>query len=477
MTRSARQIWSDAGARLRDEAGIGLVETLVAIIILVIGLLAVFQVFDVSTRTTFRTEQSQVATDVAQQEMERIRNLDYDQIALSSTPSHINDGNDPRERVEADAPGTRFDASNNGSLFEMVLNGGPLDAGGTIDCSGANAPCISPGPEPFTSGDVNGEIFRFVVWRNDTACSPAVCAGSQDLKRVIVAVRLDEAVVTGERPYVEVQSDFIDPDASLTSDLPSGNEVNVPQQFWLTDTTCNNSQRQAIVNNDPSPEGHRLHNTLGTCTTGLQTGSTSGAPDLLEVEPPPDPSPADPADPAIYDYATDLEPASGPDNDEGLQLVRHPTDAGCSYTGGSGGNAWERVHRWVTPTIGFYPVTSFVLTGTATLELYLRSLGGAQHDVRVCTYLFQRTSEDGGVATDVLIDTDSFLTSPQVDDVWRRYRFSLTFPAKTIAATERLGVAVSVNRNGTPADTVQFLYDHADYQSRLEVVTSTPVSE
>ena len=456
--------------RLHDEAGFGIVETLVAIIILVIALLAVLQLFDASTRTTFRAEQSQVANDVAQREMEKIRALDYNQIAMTSLPTFVDDDNDPRQRVN----GTRFDASDNGALFEMVHNGGPLDGGGTVQ-NGA----IASGPEDFTSGDISGKIFRFVVWRNDATCSPTVCAGSQDLKRVIVAVKLDVVPASYPRPYIEVQSDFINPDATLTSDLPTGAEVNVPQQFWLTDTTCNNDHRQAIVNsggNLPN-EGHSLHNTLGACTSGLQTGSTSGAPEVLETEPPPDSAPNDPDDPAIYDYATDLEPSSGPDDDQGLQLVRHPTDSGCSYTGGSGSNNWQRVHRWVTPRISAFPVTSFVLTGTATLELYMRSLGGAQNDARVCTFLFRRTGESGGVATDVIVDSDSFLTSPQLTSEWTRYRFPLTFSAATLASTERLGVAVSVNRSGTPADTIQVLYDHPNYQSRLEVVTSTPLSE
>jgi type II secretory pathway pseudopilin PulG len=458
--------------RLRDESGFGLIETLVAIIILVIGLLAVLQLFDVSTRTTYRAEQSQVANDVAQREIEKIRNLDYDQIAMTSLPTFVDDDNDPRQRVE----GTRFDAGNNGSLFEMVHNGGPLDGGGTVQGG-----TIAAGPESFTSGDVSGQIFRFVVWRNDPTCSPNVCAGSQDLKRVIVAVKLAAGGASYPRPYIEVQSDFINPDASLTSDLPTGAEVNVPQQFWLTDTTCDHDQRQPIDGSggDLVNEGHSLHNTLGACTSGLKTGSTAGAPDLIEVEPPPDPSPNDPDDPAIYDYATDLEPTSGPDDDEGLQVVTQGTSDGCSYSGGTGGTGIpaQRVHRWVTPLISHFPVTSFVASGTATVELYLRSLGGAQHAARICTYLFRRTGESGGTATDVVFDSDSFLTSPQLSDEWTRYRFSLTFPATTIASTARLGLAISVDRSGTPADTIQILYDHPDFQSRLEVVTSTPVSE
>jgi hypothetical protein len=134
------------------------------------------------------------------------------------------------------------------------------------------------------------------------------------------------------------------------------------------------------------------------------------------------------------------------------------------------------VHRWATPTIANFPVTSFVMSGSASVVLYLRSLGGAQHSGRVCTYLYKRTSESGGVATDSLIDADSFSIS-QVPTSWASFSRNLTFPQTTVTATQRLVLAVSIDRNGTPADTVQMLYDHPDYQSRLEVITSTPLNE
>jgi hypothetical protein len=134
------------------------------------------------------------------------------------------------------------------------------------------------------------------------------------------------------------------------------------------------------------------------------------------------------------------------------------------------------VHRWATPPIATFPVTQFAMTGTASLVLYAKSLGGAQHSGRICTYLYKRTSESGGVATDTLIDTEAFSVA-QVPPTWSSFSRTLTFPSTTITSTQRLVLAISVDRNGTPADTVQVLYDHPDFQSRLEVITSTPLSE
>ena len=99
------------------------------------------------------------------------------------------------------------------------------------------------------------------------------------------------------------------------------------QQFFLTDTPCasgGTTSRQEITGD------HLLHNTLGTCASGLQTGTTDGAPDALLLGGPPDPAPEDPSNPLLYDYSNDsyLEPT--PDTDKGLQIRRDDT-SGCHY--------------------------------------------------------------------------------------------------------------------------------------------------
>jgi type II secretory pathway pseudopilin PulG len=446
-----------------------IVEVVVAILLLGIGMLAVLQVFDASTRNNFRSEQSQVANNVAQRELEQIRSLDYERIALTTQPAFVDDDNDPRQRVD----GTRFDASNNGAYSEMVFDGSPLEAGGTV----SNA-LIAAGPTDFTSGDITGDIFRFVVWRNDPTCSQAACPGSQDLKRVIVAVRLDTVGSSpSERPYIEVQSDFVDPEAASEPDIPGGSGVSV-SQFWLTDTPCDSDTRQAIVTDPETPtEGHTLHNTLGPCLAGRQSGATPGAPDLLHVEPAPDPSPNDPDDPPVLDYATDLErPAGDPDDDGGLQMVRQDA-SGCSFIGGTSETAYQKVHRWLTKPINPAQLPDgFVMDGTATVELFVRTLGGANHSGRICTYLFIRNLVNGNVV-DTMIDEDQFTVSPWPSSNWERVRIPLAFGSTTVGPDQRLGLAISIERGETPAETVQILYDHPEAQSRLEVKSPTPIGE
>jgi hypothetical protein len=50
----------------------------------------------------------------------------------------------------------------------------------------------------------------------------------------------------------------------------------------------------------------------------------------------------------------------------------------------------------------------------------------------------------------------------------------MQFTPQTVAAGARLGVAVSVDRQLTPAS-LEFAYDHPDYATRLEVDTTTPL--
>ena len=78
------------------EAGLTVVEVVIATFILLLGILASFQVFDAATRNTYRAEQTQVAQDRVQRELEELRDLDYDQVAMTAAPAASGSPNDPR---------------------------------------------------------------------------------------------------------------------------------------------------------------------------------------------------------------------------------------------------------------------------------------------------------------------------------------------------------------------------------------------
>ena len=231
---------------------------------------------------------------------------------------------------------------------------------------------------------------------------------------------------------------------------PTGSVVTA-QQFYLTDTPCSSSgsTTRAEITAD-----HVLHNTLGTCSNGLQTGSNRGAPDALLTGAPPDPDPEDENNPLLYDYSKDFYLFPG------LAIRRDDTN-GCHYVPSGISTPQAQVHRWVTDPMA----SNFRMTKNATIEFYTRALNDELTTGQVCVYLFKR-HEVGSppVATDTLLVDAKKVSHPYwvlraVDGqsaVLAPVRMG-TDPADDVVhleplydpAGDRIGVALSVEKNGT----------------------------
>lgn len=461
--------------REEREAGFTIVEVLVAILIVSIGAMATFTLLSAATRNAQRAEASQVALEYAEQELELLRSMEDKDLALTTTPSASTNANNPNSRVISASSTFALSRQPLGDYRELVVKNGYLYGGGHI--SGGT---VSPGPTNFTSGDVSGRVYRYIVWRNDAKCSEANCPGKQDYKQIVVAVRLNTPPSqAAERGYVEVQSNFVSPTDNKESDpIPGSNgKVITAQQFFLTDTPC--AKSGPTVRQEPTAN-HLLHNTLGTCASEPQTGTTKGAPDTLVLGSPPDPDPEDINNPARYDYANDSYLDTSPDVGVGVQIRKDDTN-GCHYTPTGTTNPESQVHRWVTDPMA----ESFVLNGKVTLEVFTQSINKAQSSGKLCIYLFKR-HEVGSppVATDTML-TDSLGATPYwtyfESPIWttelKPKLLTMTFGGApyTIPAGDRLGVAFSVERQSTPADALSFMYDHPQAPTRIEVDTSTPI--
>jgi prepilin-type N-terminal cleavage/methylation domain-containing protein len=512
----AADVKASIGQRLTRadrEAGFTLIEVLVAAVILALAALAVFGTLSAATRNAQRAQATQVALDQAQEEMEKLHALSYSELALTTTPEHVADTLNPNYRVT----GQKFEVKRESSEppSEMVVNGGPLRGSET----GIEGGVVVPGPFKFEEGNVSGQIYRYIVWRNDEECPESAvgtedfCPGDQDYKQLIVAVKLNSPVSqTAETNYVEVQSQVANPEAQAqrstqgegpgpggggngqleqeerereeredkTGELGSGKAITA-QQFFLSDTPCSASGttvRQTITGDHP------LHNTLGVCASGVQTGEKLGAPDALLREAPPDPAPEDESNPPLYNYSNDSYLAPSPDTAKGLELL-HDDTAGCHYRPTSGVHPEAKVHRWVTDVMP----REFVVSGTATLEFYSRTINEASYPGTVCVYLFKREEEEietGTKMTDVqlsnaetgfpywTISSEGNSSWPRTE--WTKLRLTMKisgapFPIQT---GERLGIALSVDAGTTPAEGIPIMYDHPNYPTRLEVDTTTP---
>jgi prepilin-type N-terminal cleavage/methylation domain-containing protein len=453
-----------------NESGFTIVEVLVAIMILAIAAMTTFSLLSAATRNAQRAKGSQVALEFAEQELEFLRSMEDKNLALISTPPPSTSTFDPNYRIRGKEFALQRDPRDDYHILvynEQELYGGGFVEGGTI----------SPGPTPFTNGDVKGHVYRYIVWRNDEKCPETKCPGKQDYKQIVVVVKLDKIPnQPAERGYFEVQSNFINPIDNAEKDPKPNSSGNVvtAQQFFLTDTPCSPSGgilRQEILGN------HLLHNTLGTCASGLQTGTTPGAPDALLLGPPPDPDPEDVNNPLEYDYANDSYLDTTPDAGTGLQIAKDDTP-NCHFNPTGTSNPQSQVHRWVTDPMA----ANFVMTEKATLQFYTETINKVSYPGMACVYLY-RWKEGGSpeLLTNTMGATGYWTWVPPEGGNWPTewFKARLTMPFNgspvTIKKEERLGLAISVERANTGGDALSFMYDHPKYPARLEVDTSTPL--
>jgi type II secretory pathway pseudopilin PulG len=467
---------------VRSEEGFTIIEVLVAALILVLGAIATFGILASATIDNQRAKATQIALNKAQQEIEVLRSLSDEELVLKgSPPPPSSDEGNPDYRVNS---GNGKFAIKRGSppseYKEMVVEGGVLYPTGTI---GKGA--VEHGPTHFTSGDVSGNVYRYVVWRNDPSCSPETCPGEQDYKQVIVAVKLDPKGNGGSPGgYVEVQSNFVDPEHSAADNpIPGAEGVVTAQQFFLSDTSCASSGE---TSRQETSGDHPLHNTLGTCASGQQTGSTLGAPDALLTGAPPDAFPGDATLPALYDYSSDYVNSPTAATAKGIQIRREAT-SGCNPAPEGSAPEWQ-VHRWVTdPMPKNFVMTSGESTGSVTIDFFTRAVSDSIYSGKLCIYLFVRREEGSPPKA-----KDEFLANregglpywtyvpPQPNGEWWRGQWhevlqTMKFNGpKTINEHERLGVAFSVD-SSTGGDAIPLVYDHPEYRTRIEVSTTTPM--
>ncbi len=457
---------------MRREEGMTIVEVVVAGMILIVGALGVLGIVDAGSRNVFRAEQSQVMANLLQGEMEKLRQVPYDELALTSRPPHASDPENPNSRI---ASTSFFYTGRNGTgLKPLVYNGGTSDGetieGGTVD----------PGPTSFQVGDLKVTVYRYVVW--DT-CPSALCQDGRHLKRAVVAVRLNQTASGGTRRYQEIQGQFVDPEvepAVLPEQDPGGSDAE-SWTLWLTDTPCSAAERQL-----PSAEtsNHPTHNTRGDCADGPQTGSVPGAPDLLWLVAP------DEEEDVEYDYATDVEPQSG--GDEGLQLLPGgdcDATATAELAGGAAKEpdphpeAFRRVHRWLSPPVPSHEgEQDLLLTGEGTLSLRTKTLGEAVYPGRICAWIFVRSQSEGSVTDTfaVNIGPPATLDFNHFAQSWPSTWEEISLPLSLGYADEggalplppgsRLGLALSVD-NDTPS-ALQIGYDIPSFDSRIELTTT-----
>jgi type II secretory pathway pseudopilin PulG len=413
------------------DGGFTIVEVLVAVVLLLIGIFAAFALLDSATRATLTAKRHQVAVNQLQRELESIRRLKYEDVGLSSNAVTSSDPDSPNSRVS-------------GNNFDVARSTGTTTNAQLVEPATGTTGLVSAGPTSFTTGNISGKVYRYVVWQDDPGCL-LTCPGTQDYKRVIVAVKID-GLLRAFKSYAEVQSNFANPNATVIGDLPPVNpdpgSLVTAQQFWLYDSPCSGNRVEPSAN-------HATHNTTGDC------GATNPA-DLMWTSAPPDSAPNDPAVPSTFNYSTDLT--------GGTQGLRMLARSGC--------NASEtnpnKIHRWETKPL---PLAFSILT-SAHFNFFTKSTGGTGTG-KICIRLVRRTYVLS-LPVDTVIGTRTWQNDawPSNSDGWTALDLDITTVPTVTLINDRIVLELFVD--SASAISPQFLYDHPNAPSRLEVATSTP---
>jgi prepilin-type N-terminal cleavage/methylation domain-containing protein len=187
------------------ERGFTIIEVMIAVLVLVVGLVGTLQAFISADDGNMATQQAQALSTAAEQQLEQLRAMTYNSLALSSLPTGTGDGNgtgdtsgDPSD-PDYWVSGSYLKIANNfaqeagGLLSTVAATGEALISGGSV----------SPGPVTVTSDGYTVTIYRYISWVVDSCVLGSVnlCPGAEDAKRITVAAVLSGSNIKAAKPF------------------------------------------------------------------------------------------------------------------------------------------------------------------------------------------------------------------------------------------------------------------------------------
>lgn len=443
-----------------------MVEVTVGIFLVAVGLMAVSASFDVFRTLVSSSSNRNVAAHVAEMELEKLASAGWKDLVLAGDPGTSADPKDPRSGVVPSTP-PRYRPDNTTPLEPLQINS-------------TNTAAVSVS-RTWSEAGVAGTVYRFITKGTDSAC------GTTCPKRVTVAVTIDKA--SGNKPEpvtaTTVVSETQDKNADEIAAPPPPPPGPSYQSFYATDTQASIGVRQ------PPTVDHIVH-------------ETNKFPDLLVVDPPPNPNePADP--PAIrlfsrsyhVNYGGSYTSAGFP----GGRVVRR--DSNCDNYGDR-----TKVEWWVTPPLA----ATATLTGNVTGSIFAQIAGELPGNIILCLSVYDVVkplkadgSFDGGPTrlngkdcsgADIRLNSDAQEfpdPGPPVAPLApREIAFGGKFlgcniVSQQIAAGNRIAIVLTVRDkrpkgdapvllNDIPGFDAIVLYDDPNFPTSVSIETTTPMT-
>jgi prepilin-type N-terminal cleavage/methylation domain-containing protein len=401
----------DIRRRLAAVDGFTLIELLAAILILSVGILATFNVYDSSKHATSVSESQQAEIQRAQREIERLQSLPYEKLGLTAAAESSATANNPGYYVKGGPcpaiPTFQWNQSvplgTSSGTSQLVVNGCTYEYEPTpkvIEHKEYTQGSVIP-KSTWSDGRLSGTVYDYVTWVKDAYCNEGTgCPTVNDYKRITVEVTNNtSSAATAVTKPVLVSAVVANPNA-----LPIAGKPNTGDP--LTEVKCTNGQGQTVTCNyglgnqtpntwylaDSPEEGSYVvpkeDNTCMHYTEALKPSLCGGAaatctsssttecpqPDLLYTEPP--------KAEKEYNFSPNIEAEPGVLwKGEGRLLVPDPNAESCANPPSQDATKGE---LWATKPLE----KALKLSGNGGMTIYTRTLAPVLKSVTVCLALY-----------------------------------------------------------------------------------------
>jgi hypothetical protein len=270
-----------------------IVELLVALLILAVGILATFALFESSKRAMHVSEVLEGQNHIAQRELERIESLGYSNAALTGTSSSWSATQDSYTYVSRPGGGCPGAPGGPAPTYQPDRGTGGSTASEPLVIDG----CTGPDGKPISGGVIapvdtttypGYTVYDFITWHDDATCGTTqqgVCPTIASYKRATVVVTANQVPrLTPTSPVLD-STVIADPKAAPNVRLNISTPLVTCDPIVPASTPCNyglNGQTANAFYLTDSPEQSAIATTgtwSGTSTSPTRTitlGNASG---------------------------------------------------------------------------------------------------------------------------------------------------------------------------------------------------------